>query len=124
MFFFNIVGEELLWRGYVQARLTHKQAWILCSLFWFFFHLPFGFDLLVMLLPVIIVIPYVFAVSDSIAQVTELCGALDSANTAEKRDAIIPKQSGRDYGGREQNMERTFELYSFTIVKCVRIRQP
>jgi len=61
MFFFNIVGEELLWRGYIQARLAHKQAWVLCSALWLLFHLPFGFDLLIVLLPVIIVIPYVFA---------------------------------------------------------------
>lgn len=61
MFFFNIVGEELLWRGYIQARLAHKQAWVLCSALWLLFHLAFGFDLLIVLLPVIIVIPYVFA---------------------------------------------------------------
>jgi membrane protease YdiL (CAAX protease family) len=61
MFFFNIVGEELLWRGYIQARLAHKQAWVLCSALWLLFHLAFGLDLLIVLLPVIIVIPYVFA---------------------------------------------------------------
>jgi len=31
MFFFNIVGEEILWRGYIQNRLKSKYSWILCS---------------------------------------------------------------------------------------------
>ena len=60
MFFFNIVGEELLWRGYIQTRLKNKYSWILCSLLWLLFHLPFGTDLMVMLIPVIIIIPYSF----------------------------------------------------------------
>ena len=61
MFFFNIVGEELLWRGYIQTRLPGRYAWLLCSLLWLFFHLPFGLDLMIMLLPVTLIIPYVFA---------------------------------------------------------------
>jgi membrane protease YdiL (CAAX protease family) len=60
MFFFNIVGEEILWRGYIQSRLTGKYSWILCSLLWLLFHLPFGIDLMIMLVPVIIIIPYFF----------------------------------------------------------------
>ena len=60
MFFFNIVGEEILWRGYVQTRLHVKYSWLLCSFLWLLFHLPFGFDLMIMLIPVIIIIPYVF----------------------------------------------------------------
>jgi membrane protease YdiL (CAAX protease family) len=61
MFFFNIVGEELLWRGYIQARLPGRYSWLLCSVLWLLFHLPFGLDLLVMLLPVIVIIPYIFS---------------------------------------------------------------
>lgn len=60
MFFFNIVGEEILWRGYIQTRLQVKYSWLLCSFLWMMFHLPFGFDLMIMLIPVIIIIPYVF----------------------------------------------------------------
>ncbi|HEY4611463.1 MAG TPA: CPBP family intramembrane glutamic endopeptidase [Bacteroidota bacterium] len=60
MFFFNIVGEELLWRGYLQARMRGEYAWLLCGFFWLVFHLPFGFDLLVMLMPIIILLPYAF----------------------------------------------------------------
>lgn len=60
MFFFNIVGEEILWRGYIQNRMKGKYAWVVCSLFWAMFHLPFGFDLIIMALPALIIIPYVF----------------------------------------------------------------
>lgn len=60
MFFFNIVGEEILWRGYIQNRLKSKYAWIICSSLWAVFHLPFGFDLIIMALPALIIIPYVF----------------------------------------------------------------
>ncbi len=60
MFFFNIVGEEILWRGYIQNRLQTKNAWPLCSILWMIFHAPFGLDLMVMLIPIIIIIPYIF----------------------------------------------------------------
>ena len=60
MFFFNIAGEELLWRGYIQSRLDVKYSWLFCSFMWLIFHLPFGPDLLLTLVPVIIIIPYVF----------------------------------------------------------------
>ena len=60
MFFFNIVGEEILWRGYVQTRLNGKYSWLLCSLLWMIFHLPFGIDLIIMAIPAIIIIPYAF----------------------------------------------------------------
>ncbi|HEX2959330.1 MAG TPA: CPBP family intramembrane glutamic endopeptidase, partial [Chitinispirillaceae bacterium] len=61
MFFFNIAGEEILWRGYIQARLKSKYPWLLCSCLWLLFHLPFGMDLLLLLVPVIIIIPYSFS---------------------------------------------------------------
>lgn len=60
MFFFNIIGEEILWRGYIQNRMPGKYAWIICAVFWFMFHLPFGFDLLIILFPIIIIIPYIY----------------------------------------------------------------
>jgi len=59
MFFFNIAGEELLWRGYIQARLPGVY-WPLCSLLWLMFHLPFGFELLIILVPIIVIVPYVY----------------------------------------------------------------
>jgi membrane protease YdiL (CAAX protease family) len=60
MFFFNIVGEELLWRGYVQGRLPGKFAWLLCSVLWLLFHIPFGPGVMLMALPALLIIPYVF----------------------------------------------------------------
>ncbi len=60
MFFFNIVGEEIAWRGYVQTRLKGSWEWILCSLLWLIFHLPFGLDMIIMLIPCFIIVPYVF----------------------------------------------------------------
>ena len=60
MFFFNIVGEEILWRGYIQNRLKGRYSWLLCSLLWLIFHLPFGIDLLIMLVPIILILPYSF----------------------------------------------------------------
>lgn len=60
MFLFNMLGEELLWRGYIQARMKIKYSWLLSSLLWMCFHLPFGFDLIIMLIPFLIIIPYVF----------------------------------------------------------------
>lgn len=60
MFFFNIAGEEILWRGYVQGRLRGRRAWLLCSALWLMFHLPFGPDLMILLVPVILIIPYAF----------------------------------------------------------------
>ncbi len=61
MFFFNIVGEEILWRGYIQSRLGGKLSWALCSFLWMMFHLPFGLDLMIMLIPVVLIVPYVFS---------------------------------------------------------------
>lgn len=60
MFFFNVAGEELLWRGYAQGRLREKHAWPLCSALWLLFHLPFGPDLMLVVAPVVIIIPYAF----------------------------------------------------------------
>ncbi len=60
MFFFNIVGEEMIWRGYIQTRLSGKYAWLVCSLLWMIFHLPFGIDLIIMLIPALFIIPYVY----------------------------------------------------------------
>ncbi len=60
MFAFNILGEELLWRGYIQTRLKNRFSWVLCAFLWLLFHLPFGMDLMIMLLPVVLILPYAF----------------------------------------------------------------
>ena len=41
MFFFNIFGEELLWRGYILTRqevLDRNKSWIINSFLWLLFH--------------------------------------------------------------------------------------
>lgn len=61
MFFFNIFGEELLWRGYILPRqelALGQSAWMLNSTLWFVFHVAFGIDLLILLLPILIVLPW------------------------------------------------------------------
>ncbi len=61
MFFFNIVGEELFWRGYIMPRqelTSGKYAWIVNSALWGVFHISFGKDLLIILLPILIILPY------------------------------------------------------------------
>jgi membrane protease YdiL (CAAX protease family) len=60
-FFFNIFGEELLWRGFIlpgQIENNGNIGWILNSFFWFVFHLSFDFQLLITLLPILILLPY------------------------------------------------------------------
>jgi membrane protease YdiL (CAAX protease family) len=61
-FFFNIVGEELLWRGYILPRqeLAYGRfAWLINAGLWFVFHICFGFDLLILLAPILLILPYV-----------------------------------------------------------------
>jgi membrane protease YdiL (CAAX protease family) len=60
MFFFNIVGEEILWRGYIQSRLSIKNSWLLSSFLWMIFHLTFGMDFIIMLIPIFLIVPYCF----------------------------------------------------------------
>lgn len=61
MFFFNILGEELLWRGYILPRQEASEggrAWAFNAAGWMLFHLCFGPALMLTLLPIIIVLPY------------------------------------------------------------------
>ena len=61
-FFFNIFGEEFLWRGYIQPRqelLTKKWTWLVHGLFWAFWHLPMGFDLIFAATPIFFILPAV-----------------------------------------------------------------
>jgi membrane protease YdiL (CAAX protease family) len=61
MFFFNIFGEELLWRGYILPRQESslgRSAWIFNALLWFVFHIAFGIHLLILLIPILIILPW------------------------------------------------------------------
>ncbi len=61
-FFFNIFGEEFLWRGYIQPRqeaLTGKWTWLIHGFFWAAWHIPMGFDLILTALPIFFILPAV-----------------------------------------------------------------
>jgi len=61
-FFFNIVGEELFWRGYMWPRLQLEfgnKTWVVAALGWTLFHVSFGWTLLITLLPILIIQPLV-----------------------------------------------------------------
>ena len=61
MFFFNIFGEELMWRGYILPRQEvslGKWAWIFNALPWMLFHVCFGIQLMILLIPIIFILPF------------------------------------------------------------------
>jgi membrane protease YdiL (CAAX protease family) len=61
-FFFNIVGEELLWRGYLlprQVLALGRYAWIFNGLLWAIFHIGIGWRIAIVLLPIEFIVPYV-----------------------------------------------------------------
>jgi membrane protease YdiL (CAAX protease family) len=58
----NIMGEEIVWRGVILPRqelVFGKKAWIIHGIFWGIFHIAFGWQLLLTLLPVIFIQSYV-----------------------------------------------------------------
>lgn len=60
-FFFNIFGEEIMWRGYILAGMSDqypKSAWLYNAVFWMMFHIPFGIELMIMVLPTFFLVPY------------------------------------------------------------------
>lgn len=62
MFFFNIFGEAIYWRGLIfpkQEKVYGKYCWMVHGLLWTLFHLSFGFYLILTLLPILFIIPWV-----------------------------------------------------------------
>jgi membrane protease YdiL (CAAX protease family) len=62
LFFFNIAGEELWWRGYLLPRQEQKHgsaAAVVHGLGLTLFHLPLGVDLTMIVLPFLFGLPYV-----------------------------------------------------------------
>jgi len=61
-YFFNYVGEELLWRGYILPRqeITKygKYAWIVNMLLHWVFHLAFSIKAMLFFLPFMLLMPY------------------------------------------------------------------
>jgi membrane protease YdiL (CAAX protease family) len=59
-FFFNIFGEELYWRGYIQPRqelLNKKLTWLIHGVLWAFWHLPMGLNLIYSAAPIFFILP-------------------------------------------------------------------
>jgi len=61
-FFFNIFGEEFLWRGYILPRqelLNGKWTWLVHGFFWAGWHIPMGLDLIIASSPIFFILPAV-----------------------------------------------------------------
>ena len=59
---FNIMGEEILWRGVILPRQEvsfGKYAWMIQGFGWGLFHIAFGWQLLITLLPILFILPYI-----------------------------------------------------------------
>ena len=61
-FFFNIFGEELWWRGYIQPRqelLTKRYTWLVQGALWSLFHIGIGWSVIFLALPNFFILPLV-----------------------------------------------------------------
>jgi membrane protease YdiL (CAAX protease family) len=61
-FVLNIVGEELIWRGVVLPRQEvafSGRAWLVNGVLWLLFHAAFPWQVLVLLVPITLILPYV-----------------------------------------------------------------
>jgi membrane protease YdiL (CAAX protease family) len=68
LFIFNILGEGLFWRGYIfplQQKAFGKYTWLVHGGFWTMFHIPFGINLVITLVPIIFIISYVVQKTNS-----------------------------------------------------------
>ena len=58
----NILGEEFLWRGVMLPRQEiafGKHAWLIHGFGWGLFHIAFGWQLLITLIPILFIQPYI-----------------------------------------------------------------
>lgn len=58
----NIMGEEILWRGVMLPRQEvafGNKAWIIHGMGWMLFHIAFGWQLLITLLPLIFILSFI-----------------------------------------------------------------
>jgi len=58
----NILGEEFLWRGVMLPRQEvafGKHAWLIHGFGWWLFHIAFGWQLLITLIPLIFIQPFI-----------------------------------------------------------------
>jgi membrane protease YdiL (CAAX protease family) len=62
LFICNILGEELLWRGYVLPRqelVFGKSAWLVNALLWLLFHWSIKLPSMVMIVPTTLIVPWI-----------------------------------------------------------------
>jgi membrane protease YdiL (CAAX protease family) len=67
-FFFNICGEELWWRGYIQPRqelLTGRLSWLVHGLLWAGFHFGLGWCPIWVALPLFLILPLVVQIREN-----------------------------------------------------------
>jgi membrane protease YdiL (CAAX protease family) len=58
----NIMGEEILWRGVILTRqeaVSGKYSWIVNAVGWSIFHISFGWQLFITMIPVLFILPYI-----------------------------------------------------------------
>lgn len=80
LFFFNIVGEEFWWRGYLLPRQEvyfGRAAWLVHGLGLALFHLPLGVDLTIILIPYLWGLPWVVQRSRNLSTSLIVHGALN-----------------------------------------------
>ena len=66
LFFFNIMGEALFWRGYIfprQEAAFGKFTWLVHGLLWTIFHASFGWNLMFNLLPILFITSYLVQIT-------------------------------------------------------------
>ncbi len=62
LFLSNILGEELCWRGYVlprQEAAFGRTAWLLNGAMWCGFHWSFGWQVMLLVLPITLLLPWI-----------------------------------------------------------------
>jgi membrane protease YdiL (CAAX protease family) len=62
LFISNIVGEELLWRGFLlprQEMVFGGSAWLLNALLWLLYHWSTGLPTMLMILPTTLIVPWI-----------------------------------------------------------------
>jgi membrane protease YdiL (CAAX protease family) len=62
LFFSNILGEELCWRGYLLPRQEAgfgRIAWLPNGILWCLFHWSFGWPIMVTLMPISLLLPWI-----------------------------------------------------------------
>ncbi len=62
LFICNILGEELLWRGYMLPRqelIFGKSAWLLNGILWFLFHWSINPPAMMAILPTTLIVPWI-----------------------------------------------------------------